>query len=86
MSAVCSSCGAEVVWVKTRTGKKMPVDALATPDGNVVITRLEDSGELRGVVLTVEEMASNAWAGRRHTSHFATCPQADAHRKQRGKP
>lgn len=40
----CRSCGADIHWIETASGKRMPVN----PDG---------------------------------TSHFATCPNADQHRK-----
>ncbi len=29
----CRSCGAQIVWVKTNSGKNMPVDASTCPDG-----------------------------------------------------
>lgn len=63
----CRSCGASIVWVKTREyvnkkgeqkgGASMPIDA-ATANGSSVF---------------------NAQEG--HISHFATCPNATQHRK-----
>lgn len=79
--AKCRSCGAEIIWVKLASGKSMPCDAesvtywaddkgddmVVTPNGEVVRARL--SGE-----------ASEA-TGIGYISHFATCPNADRHRK-----
>lgn len=50
-----------VVWFRTKTGKRMPVDAKTCRP-----TDAEHQLDLK-----------------RHTSHFATCPQADAWRKPR---
>jgi glutamate/tyrosine decarboxylase-like PLP-dependent enzyme len=55
----CQSCGLPIVWFRTKTGKRMPVDAKTTQP-----TDREDQLDLK-----------------RHTSHFATCPQADAWRR-----
>lgn len=55
----CSSCRARIIWLKTRAGKNMPVDA--------------DTVEADDDDLDLE----------RHVSHFATCPQANQHRRQR---
>jgi hypothetical protein len=31
----CSKCNAEMVWLKTKTGKAMPVDAATVKEGDV---------------------------------------------------
>ena len=31
--ATCRSCGAEIVWLQTNSGKRIPVDAETCPDG-----------------------------------------------------
>lgn len=54
----CRSCGAEIVFLRTRTGSRMPVDAETVEEG--------------------EEL----FDPKRHTSHFATCPQAGEHRRR----
>lgn len=59
MNATCKTCGAAIVWLKTSTGKAMPVDAGTVQEGETL------------------------FVPGRHTSHFATCPQADQHRKPR---
>ncbi len=66
--AKCRTCGAEIVWKKTAAGRNVPLDP---PEKRYV----ENTTSIhRGQV----EMR-DTWL-----SHFATCPQADEHRK--GKP
>jgi len=48
-----------MVYLETKTGKLMPVDAATVQPGDTV------------------------YEHGRHTSHFATCPEADRHRKSR---
>lgn len=57
----CSSCAAPIVWFKTRSGKRMPVDEPTTQP-----TDRADQLDLK-----------------RHRSHFATCVNADQHRRAR---
>ncbi len=61
MSTECRSCGAIIMWMRTKSGKRMPVNYGSIP--------LNDPG-----VFDPE---------RGHISHFATCPNADKHRKPR---
>lgn len=53
----CRSCKAAVVWMKTSTGRNMPVNV----DG---VGRDDETFDPK-----------------KHTSHFATCPQANQHRR-----
>jgi hypothetical protein len=71
----CRSCGARVFWCWTERGKRMPVDAAADPDGSLVVVMAGG----RPTALRYEPGAH----GRpiRRTSHFATCPHADRHRR-----
>jgi hypothetical protein len=78
--AHCNSCEAQVIWVKNlTTGGTMPLDATATRAGNI---RLTDNRRSVGKVLTKLELV-DARANREllYTSHFGTCPHAEAHRK-----
>ena len=75
----CKSCGADIIWIPTVSGKSMPCDAkpipykedangtmmLVTSDGRVVKAKLDATSEVFGYV-----------------SHFATCPNANEHRKR----
>jgi len=62
----CRSCGAEIVWLKTKLEKFMPVDAgsLTSQEQSAVIGKMEI-----------------VFDHTRHKSHFATCPNANKHRK-----
>lgn len=55
----CRSCGADIVFLRTKTRKMMPVDAATV--------RHDDYD----------------FDYSRHKSHFATCENADEHRKPR---
>jgi hypothetical protein len=72
--AKCNSCRAEIRWVTSQGGKKMPIDAEPVSDGNLEIR----DGVAR--VLTKAEL-SMLPDGPRYKSHFATCLNANAHRK-----
>jgi len=94
MTVACRSCGAPVWWAWTTNGKRMPVDAAPTPDGNLMAVDEE------GTVLQIEAIdaavaagqSSTVWVARRAhrsvgdlprwTSHFATCPQGPKWRKR----
>ena len=65
----CRSCGAEIVWAVTATGKRMPLDA--KPEKRVVLEPRDVFGEIAEVKDTF-------------VSHFATCPDADQHRRREG--
>lgn len=54
----CKSCRARIVWLKTVTGKNMPVDA------------------------DTVEADDETFDSSRHVSHFATCPDANQHRRR----
>lgn len=73
MSA-CSTCGAPIWWAVTEAGKGIPIDAEPRPDGNMV---LGDKGMRPHLPLFDDD------AMPRYVSHFATCPQADQHRRTR---
>lgn len=78
MSATCRTCHAPVLWVvNERTGKRMPLDL--EPETVMSGTRFVLAGERRGV--PVARVATGIEGGRR--SHFATCPDADSHRRAR---
>ncbi|MGH9549010.1 MAG: hypothetical protein ACRD3W_06535 [Terriglobales bacterium] len=55
----CRSCDERIIWMKTSTGKNMPVDAETV------------------------EVGDEEFDPKRHTSHFATCPDAAEHRRKK---
>lgn len=67
MSNHCRSCDAEVIWVfSAAKGLRMPLDKAR----KVIFTiSRNDAGQEIGTGISG------------HESHFATCPQADEHRK-----
>lgn len=74
----CKTCGARILWGTTLRGRAIPLDHAPTEQGNLVIGAVVASGG-RPVVTK----ATDADADRPHyTAHFATCPDADAHRKR----
>lgn len=75
--ADCSSCSARIVWTVTAKGKRMPVDAEPREDGTFVLRGQGDDHP----PLALHKRESR---GREplYVSHFATCPNADEHRKR----
>lgn len=76
----CKSCGAEIIWIKTRNGKNMPCDAepvyyLPDPDGKEVI--VTSGGTVTHGFLSDMRIAETGYR-----SHFATCPNANQHRRR----
>ena len=67
----CRSCGAQIDWVVTARGKRIPLDRETSEDGNIVLAegtaRVVQPGEYPGEP--------------RFKTHFATCPDAKRWRK-----
>lgn len=81
--ARCKSCAAELAWATSPTGALLPLDAAPTGDGNLAVHR-DARGDLQARPLKAgEEPHAHE---RRGTSHFATCPNAAAHRRRPGPP
>lgn len=68
--AKCRSCDAEIIWMITSTGKRIPADA--NDAARKAQQAIRDSAGY-GV--------SPTFVPKYHQSHFATCPNADDHRK-----
>jgi hypothetical protein len=69
----CRSCGAEILWARTTSGKPMPLDREPSANGNVLLR--DGVAQVLGpldVAVTGEPL---------YLSHFATCPSAASHRK-----
>jgi hypothetical protein len=74
MSPRCRSCGAPILWALTDRGKRIPLDELplaAIPPGSFVVSGTGD--ELRASTVAPVPL---------YRSHFATCPNADEHRRR----
>jgi hypothetical protein len=86
----CKSCGAPIEWAVTEKGKPMPVDYQRVPTGNIVLSMREQGKPGVAVYRSAEEIETlkrqaasrgEVWVGL-FVSHFATCPNAKAHRKR----
>lgn len=76
MKTTCSSCGAETLWRITPGTKWMPLDPVPVATGNVRV-RGTNCFVLGGNALD----EARARGEQLYVSHFATCPNAAAHRK-----
>lgn len=78
----CRSCGKRIRWIKMRSGKSMPVDDI------IINYRLDPQGKERivtpggDVVACVTDVNSDEASGFGYISHFATCPNANRHRRR----
>lgn len=80
--STCRSCHAEILWARTETGKRMPLDADPIADA-IAETRglfvLRDRHSAEG------PLAIAAWGLEgtepHYRSHFASCPDAAKHRR-----
>lgn len=75
----CSSCEARIVWAITTSGKRMPVDLVATENGNVLLCGPRKEGSLRAMVLGRGDRLLVESPLR--TSHHFTCPDGQAWRR-----
>lgn len=81
--STCKSCGAPVLWIVTRLGRRMPVDAEPHSKGNILVLDPPNGRSPIGHVLGGDALweALHGAPERVHRSHFSTCPDADKHRK-----
>lgn len=84
--AECRSCGAEILWAQTERGSSIPLDPVPDPRGNLVI-EVDGPGDgwppahVRRTAVYVRE--GERPDEPRYLAHFATCPQAESHRRAR---
>lgn len=79
-ASTCSTCGAPIEWARTiKAGKAIPLDSGTYANGNLEVVRRDDDGTPCVRVVPIAERRELARQLRR--SHFATCPQADEHRR-----
>lgn len=74
--STCGSCAARVIWAITAKGETMPVDADPVDDGDRWLVKAK-TGSTPIVVKAAEETTHGAL----YKSHFATCPNAERHRR-----
>lgn len=68
--AKCRDCGAEIKWVKTQRGKKMPVDVIPAPKG---VAAFELVGRSQTMAFYISEKRRAMHFGDVYESHFQTC-------------
>lgn len=78
----CRSCGAEIKFIRLTSGKWNPVDiakrTFVKDEGEE--TLVTDAGEIVKGRFASMEAGANAEG---YISHFATCPNANAHRRNK---
>ena len=73
----CNWCRSDIAWAWTSNGKRMPLDAVPTVNGNVYLTWDPETRSWRATVQTRYEARSQAWAEvPLHVHHAMTCPDA----------
>ena len=87
----CASCGAAILWAITSRGKRMPLDAHPSDAGTYYVfagTGVRFLDPLQAVAISLTSDVRVGYGRRtdrpKFVSHFATCPNAAAHRKPRG--
>ena len=81
--SICRSCGKKIMWIQMKSGKAMPCDPepisyrTDVPGHGALILVTEDGRVANGNFDPASDTVG-------YRSHFATCPNANAHRK-RGK-
>lgn len=80
--AECRTCKAPVIWTTTTKGRRMPVDAepVQAHEGGSLFRLIEDDDEVLAEYVPASQLAREPDL---YVSHFATCPNADAHRGPR---
>lgn len=89
MPEVCRSCKTPIVWTHTEKGKSMPVDAERAADGNIVLSMRGERWPVavyqskQDIETLKRQAATRGEELLLYKSHFATCPNAAAHRSRR---
>jgi hypothetical protein len=75
-------CGDVFRWAETVNGERIPVNPTPDPAGNLKVTRRGDDQLPLARVLP----ANRRFGVTLYTSHFATCTDAEKHRRRRPQP
>lgn len=82
MAATCKSCGAPIIWIETPKHKWIPCDEGLIPyyedraGKDSIVTQ-------RGEIIRCNLTFSGDPSGMGRMAHWATCPNADQHRKRK---
>ena len=79
----CGSCNADIEWVMTEKGKRMPMDAEPVEGGNLVLTgaTIRGAREVRYLTKKAQPSPLLGESEETYVSHFATCPEAERYRR-----
>lgn len=69
----CSTCEAPIRWVLSAKGRRLPIDPEPVATGNLFLQQTDEG-------VTYATVVAPGSRPRLFVSHFATCPQAAAHR------
>ena len=75
MAAICSTCKRPIRWALTEEGRRIPLDP--EPERRMVV--LGQRKDPTGGGGLIDQVGSRPT----FVTHFATCPNADQHRKTR---
>lgn len=85
-NGTCKSCEAPIRWAvfEDKPGA-FPLDPFPTVDGNISVVDWRPATNTRAIATPVCAIkpGPRAVTSYRYTSHFATCPDANEHRKPR---
>ncbi len=82
MASTCKSCGAPIIWIQSRKGKWIPCDEglkeykVDSSGKDYIVTQ---RGEIVRCTFDFEGTAD----GMGRIAHWATCPNADKHRRRK---
>jgi hypothetical protein len=77
----CRSCSAPIVWAVTAKGKRMPLDAVPHPEGNVRLRAGWGSPPLADVLNKGEAVYARCAGEQLHVAHHSTCRHGRAWRR-----
>lgn len=82
--STCRSCGCQIMWIRTKAGKNMPVNPQfmsyrRAADGEKANEKIVTPS---GDVVSANIVDHTEAEGYGYISHFATCPGAANHRKR----
>lgn len=77
----CTTCKAGIIWAETNGGKWIPVDHAPTVRGNIVLQKPDDPRD-PVIAIVLSKKRPRQMGELVYVSHFVTCPNAAAHRKQ----
>lgn len=85
MSARCGSCGEAIIWATTHAGRNMPLNATPSVEPTSLRAWRDQDGAVH--VRDIDGIGSTEIPVDAHyaISHFATCTNADKHRKKKNR-